>query len=30
MLKRETVFDMNKFLHKSRSRTGEPGASLDT
>jgi hypothetical protein len=30
MRKRQTVFGMEKFLHSSRSRAGEPDASLDT
>jgi hypothetical protein len=29
MLQRDTVFDMDKFLNSSRSRAGEPDASLD-
>jgi transposase len=30
MLKRQTAFEMEKFLHGYRSRAGEPDASLDT
>ena len=30
MLKRQTVFDLEQFLHTSRSRAGKPGAELDT
>ena len=30
MLKRHTVFDLEQFLHTSRSRAGKPGAERDT